>query len=85
MESVSTLGISTGRVTEVLLLEGLHDRGLFACLPSQVAQMQLQGTGEAQISCAGKRKEGIVTRVLDLESLWVIVDKSLGHLSFCCL
>lgn len=83
MESVSILGISTGRVTEVPLLVGLHDRGPSACLPSKIALMQLQWTGEAQISCVGKRKEGIVTRALDLESHWVTLDRSLGHLSFC--
>lgn len=85
MEPLSVLGISTGRVTEVLLLPGLQDRGLSACLPSKVALMQLQWTAEAQISCVGKREEGMVTRALDLESHWVILDKSLGHLTLCSL
>lgn len=39
--------------------------------------------GGRQISCAGKRKEGLVARALDLESHWVTLDKSLRHLSFC--
>lgn len=79
------MGISIGRVTEVLLLAGLHDRDLSACLPSKIALMQLQWTGEARSSSVGKGKEGIVTRALDLESYWVILDKSLGDLSFCSL
>lgn len=82
MELLSVLGISIGRVTEVLLLIKFHDRGLSARLPSKVALMQLQWAGEAQISRVGKRKEGIVTRALDLDSHWVILDESLGYLSF---
>lgn len=39
--------------------------------------------GGRQISCVGKRKEGLVERQPDLKSHWVTLDKSRRHLSFC--